>query len=181
MKPLSLFVGVTIGLLVFPAVLYLYLLSGAAPVATSEPPLPLEHFLAKTALRARLRREQPHEVLVPSDENNLMLGAILYRDRCAVCHGLANQAPAAIGIAMFPEAPQLLIEGRMVTDDPPGETFWKVKNGIRLSGMPSFGDSLTDRQIWQVSLMLAAADRLPPSAIQVLSAGAASPTGAPSK
>jgi thiosulfate dehydrogenase len=107
-----------------------------------------------------------------------MLGAIVYRDKCAVCHGLLNQPPAAIGIAMFPQAPQLLIERTMVTDDPPGETFWKVKNGIRLSGMPRFDDSLTDRQIWQVSVMLAAADRLPSSAIQSLGAEAPRPTGA---
>jgi mono/diheme cytochrome c family protein len=55
-----------------------------------------------------------------------------------------------------------------VTDDPVGETYWKVKNGIRLTGMPGFSDSLSDAALWQVSLLLLQADKLPPSALQVL-------------
>jgi len=56
-----------------------------------------------------------------------------------------------------------------VTDDPPGETYWKVANGIRLTGMPAFKDVLSDTQMWQVSLLLANADKpLPPAAIAIL-------------
>jgi thiosulfate dehydrogenase len=39
-----------------------------------------------------------------------------------------------------------------------------VANGIRLSGMPAYNGSLSDTQLWQVSLMLAKADKLPASA-----------------
>jgi mono/diheme cytochrome c family protein len=63
---------------------------------------------------------------------------------------------------MFPHAPQLLDKEDMVTDDPVGESFWKVKNGIRLSGMPGFKQSLSETQMWQVSALLAKADQLPP-------------------
>ena len=49
----------------------------------------------------------------------------------------------------------------MVTRDPPGKTYWKVSNGIRLTGMPSFHESLSSTQMWQVSVMLANADKLP--------------------
>jgi mono/diheme cytochrome c family protein len=63
---------------------------------------------------------------------------------------------------MFPRAPQLFSHDDMVSDDPVGEDFWKVKNGIRLSGMPGFKDSLTEAQIWQVSALLARADNLLP-------------------
>ena len=49
------------------------------------------------------------------------------------------------------------------TDDPPGETYWKVANGIRLTGMPAFNKSLTEEQMWQVSLMVANTDKLSPS------------------
>jgi len=55
-----------------------------------------------------------------------------------------------------------------VTDDPPGETFWKVANGIRLTGMPSFNQSLSETQMWQISLMLANADKLPNSVTAIL-------------
>ena len=46
-----------------------------------------------------------------------------------------------------------------VSDDPVGETYWKVKNGIRLTGMPSFEKALTEDQMWQVSLLLSKADK----------------------
>ena len=56
----------------------------------------------------------------------------------------------------------------MVTDDPAGESYWKVANGIRMTGMPSFHESLSDTQVWQVSLLLANADKLPASVNVIL-------------
>jgi mono/diheme cytochrome c family protein len=61
---------------------------------------------------------------------------------------------------MFPKPPELF-KGKGVTDDPPEESYWKVANGIRLSGMPSYEKALTQEQMWQVSLLLANADKLP--------------------
>jgi hypothetical protein len=63
---------------------------------------------------------------------------------------------------MFPHPPQFF-NGDTVTDDPPGETYWKAANGIRLTGMPGYKASLSETQLWQVSLLLAHADKLPPA------------------
>lgn len=60
---------------------------------------------------------------------------------------------------MFPKPPHLF-RGKGVTDDEPGETYWKVVNGIRLTGMPEFKHELNDTQMWQVSLLLANADKI---------------------
>ena len=68
----------------------------------------------------------------------------------------------AAAARLFPGPPQLF-QGKGVTDDEPGATYWKVANGIRLTGMPAFRNSLKDDQLWQVSLFLANADRLPES------------------
>lgn len=51
----------------------------------------------------------------------------------------------------------------MVTDDPEGVTFWKITNGIRLSGMPGFVGVLSEEQRWQLAMLLAHADKIPPS------------------
>jgi thiosulfate dehydrogenase len=66
-----------------------------------------------------------------------------------------------------------------VTDDPPGETYWKVAGGIRMTGMPGFDKSLSTTQMWQVSLLLANADKLPQPVKDSLAAGAvpANPQG----
>lgn len=55
-----------------------------------------------------------------------------------------------------------------MTDDEPGETYWKVANGIRLTGMPGFNQQLSTTEMWQVSLLLANADKLPDSVKSVL-------------
>jgi thiosulfate dehydrogenase len=162
--------GILIGFLLFPASFYLYLRSGAAPVATAAPPLPLEHWLAKTALHAKMDSDFPRTSPIAADESSLTAGAVVYRDNCSVCHGVPNHPPAVIGRGMFPRAPQLFVGRDMITDDPPGETYWKAKNGIRLTGMPGFRESLSENELWQVSLLLASADKLSASVIQTLTA-----------
>jgi hypothetical protein len=63
---------------------------------------------------------------------------------------------------MFPKPPQLF-HGMGVTDDEAWETYWKVENGIRLTGMPGFKGRLSETQIWQVSVLVKNADKIPPS------------------
>jgi len=155
-------IGLIIGLIAVPLCVYVYFVTGSAPVATAAPAMPFEKTLASGALDAHIRKEMPKTVPVPADEADFIAGANVYRENCAVCHGIAGGTPTAISRGMFPKPPKLL-EGMGVTDDPPGETYWKVANGIRLSGMPSFSDSLSQTQMWQVSLLLANANKLPDS------------------
>jgi thiosulfate dehydrogenase len=164
----NLLLGIAIGMFLVPSLFYLYIRSGAAPVTASAPSLPLEKFFAKTALHAKMDSEIIKTVPVESSEEAWLAGAVTYRESCAVCHGLPNRPPSIIGKSMFPIAPQLFETQTMVTDDPPGKIFWKAKNGIRLSGMPGFKDSLTDHQLWQVSVLLAAADKIPADVVRVL-------------
>ena len=95
------------------------------------------------------------------------LGLAFYRANCAVCHGLPGQAESAISKGMYPKPPQLF-KGHGVTDDPASETYWKVANGIRLTGMPGYSASLSETEMWQVSMLLADADKLPVEANQML-------------
>jgi thiosulfate dehydrogenase len=145
---------------------YVYFAMGFAPVATSAPPMPFERSLAHMALHAGINKQPMAQSPIPADEANLMAGARIYHEQCSVCHGLGGQPESEIAKGMFPHPPQLFVD--TVTDDPAGETYWKAANGIRLTGMPGFKGSLTDTQLWQVSLLLANADKLPPSAKAVV-------------
>ena len=49
-----------------------------------------------------------------------------------------------------------------------GLTYWKVANGIRLTGMPGFNGSLSADEMWQVSLLLANANKIPATVASVL-------------
>jgi len=165
------FAGLILGIVLLPAAAFLFIWLGHAPVATAAPPLPLERKLAGMALRARIEREAPKSSPVPVAEVNLIAGARTYREYCAVCHGTAGEPRTATAKGMFPRPPQLL-QGKGVTDDPVGETYWKAANGIRLTGMPAYRGSLNDDQLWQVSQLLANADKLPQSARAILQAPA---------
>jgi len=94
-----------------------------------------------------------------------------------VCHGLPGQKETPIALGMYPRPPKLM-EGKGVTDDEPGESYWKVANGIRLTGMPGFRSALSETQLWQLSLLVANADKLPKSAHDTLSAPAVADTAA---
>ena len=160
-------IGLILGLIAVPAGVYFYFSSGSAPVATSAPPMPLERTFARMALHARLEKEMPKSVPITADEAGYVAGAQVYKEHCAVCHGLAGQPQTAIAKGMFPKPPKLM-EGTGVTDDPANETYWKVAGGIRMTGMPGFEQTLTTTQMWQVSLLLANADKLPKAAQDVL-------------
>jgi len=159
-------VGIVVTLLAIAIGGYIYFGTGMAPVATSAQPMPFEKKLANMALHARVKKEMPHDVPMQADENNLQAGAKVYVDECAVCHGLPGKVQSDIALGEFPKPPHLF-KGKGVTDDPAGETYWKVDNGIRLTGMPGFGKHLSTTQMWQVSLLLADADKLPASVMAI--------------
>jgi thiosulfate dehydrogenase len=146
---------------------YLFLESGGVAMATTAKPLPLERRVAHMALRASIGNAGEQLDPLAVNASNLVAGARIYKEHCSTCHGLVGGEPTAIAKGMFPHPPQLLTKGEMVTDDPEGVTFWKVTHGIRLSGMPGFGQTLSDTDRWQATMLVAHADNLPP-AVQAL-------------
>ena len=151
--------GLILGAVLVVGALFAYFLSGSAPVAVSDKTMPFEKVLANGALHARIEKEMPKSVPVSADESTFFAGAHVYRQRCSLCHGSPNMDQGPIAKGMFPKPPHLF-RGKGVTDDEPGETYWKVANGIRLTGMPAFKQSLNETEIWQVTLLLANADKI---------------------
>ena len=139
---------------------YLFVRGGGVSLATSAPPLPLEKTIASLALRASIGNAADQKNPLPFDDSDMLAGVITYKAHCAMCHGVPEQPRAAISKGMFPPPPQLFEKEDMVTDDPEGVTYWKVTNGIRLSGMPGFGGALSDTQRWQVTMLVAHAGKL---------------------
>ena len=161
-------VGFVLGVFAFPLAVVTYLTLGLAPAASTAPPMPFERYIAGTALRNRISREAPQRDASSFTAADLVAGADIYKRNCAMCHGSYQQAAPAIAQGMYPEAPQLLTPEGMVTDDPVGVTYWKVRSGIRLSGMPSFAAILKDQEKWDVSALLARANKLPAEAQRAL-------------
>jgi mono/diheme cytochrome c family protein len=163
----SLVIGVLVGVLLFGGGLYYYFVSGMAPAAVADPPMMLERRMASRSLDAHIEKANVPAPPIQANEENYVAAAKLYKDKCATCHGLPDQTPPEIAANMFPDA-TLMFKGKGVTDDPPQESYWKVKNGIRLTGMPTFKGILDDTQMWQLALLVANADKLPDSAKKIL-------------
>ena len=163
-------IGFFVAVLVLVGGVGFYLVSGRAPLAATDPPLPFEMSLAQFALNAHIERQPAKESPLPADEANLVGGTRVYREQCAGCHGLPGQSQPTLGARMNPPAPDLF-KGKGVTDDSVFESYWKVSNGIRLTGMPAFSTRLTDIEIWQVSQLVAHADQIPDSVRKVLTPG----------
>lgn len=158
---------------------FFYFDLGLAPVATADRPMPMEAYFAKKALHARISKEMPKRDVSGFTTADLVTGANVYQADCAFCHGLPNGTESAAANGMFPSPPQLFTPDGMVTDDPAGLTYWKVKNGIRLTGMPGFHASLSEQQMWDVAALLARADKLPPEVTSALKPAAGDPPDPP--
>jgi thiosulfate dehydrogenase len=168
------FLGFLLGIVAVSIGLFAYLKFGPLPVAVADAPLPFEKQIVRLPLNARIERETKTAPFGTS-EDVFESGARVYRAQCAGCHGMPGH-DVEFAKHMFPSAPQLWKKHGTrgvvgVSDDETGETYWKVANGIRLSGMPSYSKVLTDAEMWQVSLLLKNADReLPLPVTQILTA-----------
>ena len=157
--------GIFITLVVLTLGAYFFVKAGGISMETTAAPLALEKTFAHMALNASVGRAADNKNPLQFNDEAMLAGAAKYKQNCAVCHGIPGQPPTAISKGMFPDPPQLFEQRGMVTDDPEGVTFWKVTHGIRLSGMPGFGTTLSDTERWQVTTLVAHADKLS-SAVQ---------------
>lgn len=154
--------GVVVALLVIAGIGYIGVVTGTLiPANADARPGKLETWAARASLRATVDRDAPKTAApVALDDATLNEGIKIYGNNCIVCHGGADGHPSDIGFGLYQKAPLLGKHG--VEDDPEGETYWKVRHGIRLTGMPAFSNTLSDEQLWQVSLFLKHMDKLPP-------------------
>src|SRR5215467_1793576 len=170
----GLVLGILIGVLLLVGCMYLYFSLGFAPVATAARPMPLERRMAKIALHAYLEKQQHPQPLVPADEGNLIAGAKVYKEQCAMCHGLPSEPKSAAAKGMFPSPPRHF-ERVGVTDDEPWETYWKVENCIRMTGMPGFKGQVGEKEIWQMTMLVKNADKITEPVKKELLAGSSTP------
>jgi len=157
--------GIVITMVVLAGGAYLFVKEGGISMETTAPPLPLEKTVADMALRASMGHAADLRNPLRFNDDTMLAAAQIYKQNCAVCHGIPGQPRTLISKGMFPDPPQLFEKQGMMTDDPEGETFWKLTHGIRLSGMPGFGSTLSDTERWQVTTLVAHADKLSPAVL----------------
>ncbi|HUH13981.1 MAG TPA: cytochrome c [Longimicrobiales bacterium] len=137
-----------------------FLYSGAYNVAATEDHTVLGRWALGTglersvAVRARDVAEPP-----AVDADMLAHGFDHYRAMCVVCHGAPGIERGEFGQGMTPTPPDLAESAR---EWGARELFWITKHGIKLAGMPAFGPTHSDEELWGiVAFLQALADMTP--------------------
>ncbi len=85
------------------------------------------------------------------DQSALKVGSVSYDEMCATCHGAPGADPSVIGEGLYPEPPDL---AKSVKQLSASQIFWITKNGLKMTGMPAFGPTHTDKELWEVVLFV---------------------------
>ncbi len=123
--------------------------------AAYQDPAPI-HWLATTIRQYSIKR-RAESIAVPdlSAQGLIASGASAYGEMCAGCHGAPGRDPFLGARDMNPPPPGL---AELAPNRQPGELFLAIKNGIRMTGMPAWGQTHSDEEIWQ---LVAFVDELP--------------------
>ncbi|MEG9432972.1 c-type cytochrome [Terriglobus sp. ADX1] len=154
----KLILGMLLGAILTLATIAAWMRFGKPPVAVSDAASLWEPLVASVPANARAKSEAKTPPF-PASEDTFEAAARLYRQQCVSCHGAPGQS-SATGRAMSPRAPQFFSpqDKSVLAGQKPGEIYWKTAYGIRRTGMPAFGKTFTDTQLWQISLLLQASN-----------------------
>jgi hypothetical protein len=155
----------TVGAIVALLVLILgglgFAMLGFFPTAANVEPPHIERRIAMGAVDASMERHAPRVTnpLTPTDQN-LEDGMKLYTMNCALCHGGLDRKPSPLARSFYPPPPNLIADP---PDDPEWHIFYTIRTGVRYTGMPAWDKTLSERDMWKITMLLSQMDKLPPA------------------
>jgi mono/diheme cytochrome c family protein len=133
-------------LLVLATAAFIY--SGAYNVAANEGHTGFgEWVLQTTQERSIAARARRLDAPPPADSAMLAHGFEHFHAMCVVCHGAPGLERGEIGAGLTPLPPEL---SEAAEDFDSREIYWIVRNGIKLAGMPAFGATHADADLWGI-------------------------------
>lgn len=124
----------------------IYVYSGLFNVAATDPHWPISYWVMETA-RVRSIKAHAAGIVAPvgfDDQTKVASAVGHFSAHCAVCHGAPGADKGEFAGGMYPSPPDLTDVSKRYS---PGELFWILKNGIKMSGMPSMADD-GDDMLW---------------------------------
>ena len=155
------FLGVIVTLLVLILAVLGFTMLGFFPTNANVDPPHMERSMAMRCLDASMDRHAPRVTnpLTPIDQN-LIDGMKLYTMNCALCHGGLDRKPSTLANSMYPPPPNLISDP---PDDPEWHIFYAIRTGVRYTGMPAWDKTLSEQDIWKLTMLLSHLDKLPPT------------------
>jgi mono/diheme cytochrome c family protein len=134
--------------LVFVVGALVFISVGAYNVAATAPHTPLARWLMNTTQeRSVAARADEVPAQPPVDSAMLQHGFEEYREMCVACHGAPGVERGTLGKGINPKPPDLAKEAPEWSDR---ELFWITKHGIKMAGMPAFGVTHSDEELWGI-------------------------------
>ena len=141
---IALLVCVSIAVLAVVAIIY----SGIYDVSASAPHSgPVAWVLSTTMRQSVARRARNIEVPTLNDREIQLTGINDYDAMCAECHGSPGAQLSAVALGLNPPPPDLVESVKHMTA---ADVFWVTKHGVRMTGMPAWGESHSDDQLWPI-------------------------------
>lgn len=127
--------------------------TGAYPVGADEKHWSWTHRLLETAReRSVMRAARSVEVRLPQLDDDAMLSAVAgFEDMCAACHAPPGRSPTALARGLNPPAPDLRVAAQKRSES---ELYWVTRNGIRMTGMPAWGATHSDDELWPLVALI---------------------------
>jgi mono/diheme cytochrome c family protein len=140
--------GVILTVIILFAAGAAYIYSGAFDVAASTPHNAFEQWLLNSAM-IRSVMAKSEGISQPPHFTDEMIkdGFDHYDDMCTGCHGGPGIERCEIGKGLNPQAPDLVDAVKFWS---PRQLFWIVKHGVKMTGMPSFGKTHDDNEVWSI-------------------------------
>lgn len=133
------------GLLVFGGGLFVWF--GVYNISATEKHWPVTTELLEI-LRERSIQVRSEDITVPANlpSGYLARGAKNYAEMCAQCHLAPGISPTELHQGLYPQPPVFNKPGH--DEHEQAAKFWVIKNGVKLTAMPTWGMSHTDEEIW---------------------------------
>lgn len=144
--------GVVATLIVLGVGGVLFVYSGLYNIAATEDHSAAETWVLHTAMH-RSVKARAGDIEVPDDlvsEERIRQGARAYDQLCAACHLKPGQSDSLIRKGLNPTPPTLDREGHWSA----AEQFWIIKYGIKMTGMPAWGETHKDEDLWELTAFL---------------------------
>jgi len=134
---------------------------GFLPTAANVEPPHLETHFLMGSVDASMERHAPRVTnpLTPTDQN-LEDGMKLYTMNCALCHGGLDRKPSPLATSFYPPPPNFISDP---PDDPEWHIFYTIRTGVRYTGMPAWDKTLSQPDMWKITMLLSHLDKLPPN------------------
>jgi mono/diheme cytochrome c family protein len=146
-------IGAVVGLALAMTLAFTVSRGGWVNVGAQWPdPPPLAWWLHTSYEKAVARRAA--DIRAPDDLDDpasVLAGARAFEEMCSICHTPPGLSPTVQSQGLNPAPPQL---SRMLSRRTPAQAFWVIQNGVRMTGMPAFGPSHSDAQLWQLVAFL---------------------------